>query len=121
LSEETGRGGLRARGEEALTDLAQALFENGLLSQALGTAVGAGERAARAQRNALTALNLPSAADLERVERRLRGMSERLDDLEDRLDEMEDEIAAGRQGAGAGAASMGRDQDPLAVSGDAES
>ena len=34
LSEETGRGGLRARGEEALTDLAQALFENGLYCRA---------------------------------------------------------------------------------------
>ena len=37
--------GIRARGEEALGDLAQALLENPLFSQALGRALGAGEKA----------------------------------------------------------------------------
>ena len=42
--EEDGNG-IRARGEEALGDLAQALLENPLFSQALGRALGAGEKA----------------------------------------------------------------------------
>ena len=126
LNEEIGGSGFRARGEEALSDLAQALLENGLLNQALTTALGAGERAARAQRSAMTALNLPSTSDLERTERRLRGISERLDEIEDRVDEMADEIAAlrsgvGRAGAAGEAEAAPRDQERLAVSGDADS
>ena len=53
-----GSAGFRARGEEAIGDLAQALLENPLFSQALGKALGAGERAAQAQRAALGALDV---------------------------------------------------------------
>ena len=56
---EAGASGLRARGEEALSDLAQALLENPLFGQAMTTAIGAGERAAHAQRSAMGALNIP--------------------------------------------------------------
>ena len=41
---EDDTNGIRARGEEALGDLAQALLENPLFSQALGRALGAGEQ-----------------------------------------------------------------------------
>ena len=94
---QAGGGGLRGRGEEALNDLAEALLDNPLFSQALTTAVGAGERAAQAQRSAMGALNIPSASDVERVEQRLRSLSNRLEALEDRLDDALDELAVLRR------------------------
>ncbi|MGH2964348.1 MAG: hypothetical protein ACRDMH_03065 [Solirubrobacterales bacterium] len=94
---QAGGGGLRGRGEEALTDLAEALLDNPLFSQAMTKAVGAGERAAQAQRSAMGALNIPSASDVERVEQRLRSLSNRLEALEDRLDDALDELAVLRR------------------------
>jgi len=98
VSDEDEQGsGLRARGEEALGDLAQALMDNPLFGQALTTALGAGERAAQAQRSAMGALNIPAASDLERLEQRLRSLSNRLEAVEDHLDEAMDELAALRR------------------------
>lgn len=97
LNEEPASGGLRARGEEALGDLAQALLENPLFNQALTAALGAGERAAHAQRTAMGALNIPAASELERLEQRLRSLSNRLESVEDRLDDARDEVAALRR------------------------
>jgi chromosome segregation ATPase len=91
--------GIRARGEEALSDLAQALLGNPLFSQAVSTAVGAGERAAHAQRSAMGALNIPAASDFERLEQRLRSLSARLEAVEDQLDDALDELAALRRSA----------------------
>jgi len=88
------KSGLRARGEEAVGELAQALLENPLLSSALGHALATGERAASAQRSAIGALNLASASDIERLEQRLRSLSGRLEELEDRLDEVTDDLVA---------------------------
>jgi chromosome segregation ATPase len=88
VSESEEQAGIRARGEEALGDLAQALLDNPLLSGALGRALGAGERAASAQRSAMHALNLPAGADVERLERRLRSLSDRLEQVEDELDQL---------------------------------
>lgn len=79
---------MRAKGEEALGDLAQAVLDNPVLSEAISRALGAGERAAQAQRNAMSAVGVPSAADVERLERRLRSLSGRLEELEDRLDDV---------------------------------
>jgi chromosome segregation ATPase len=89
--------GIRARGEEALSDLAQALLENPLFSQAVSTAIGAGERAAQAQRSAMGALNIPAATDFERLEQRMRSLSARLEAVEDQLDDALDELAALRR------------------------
>ncbi|HSI80168.1 MAG TPA: hypothetical protein VK919_05900 [Solirubrobacterales bacterium] len=89
---------LRERGEEALGELGQALLENPLLSQALGKALHAGERAAQAQRNAIGALNLASSFDLERLEQRLRSLSSRLEAVEDQLDELARERPRGGAG-----------------------
>jgi hypothetical protein len=94
---EAGGSGLRARGEEALSDLAEALIENPLFSQTIGVALGASERAAQAQRSAMGALNIPSAGAVERLEQRLRSLSNRLEALEDRLDDALDELAALRR------------------------
>jgi chromosome segregation ATPase len=94
LSEQEQGGGLRARGEEALGDLAQALMDSPLFGQALTTALGAGERAAQAQRSAMGALNIPAASDLERLEQRIRSLSNRLEAVEDQLDDAMDGLAA---------------------------
>lgn len=93
LTEHDDRSGIRARGEEALGDLAEALLDNPVFSQALSRALGAGERAVQAQRSAMSAVGVPTAADLERLERRLRSLSTRLEEIEDRLDELGDDVA----------------------------
>jgi hypothetical protein len=72
-------GGTEDRLGRALSDL----FENPLLNGALGRASDAREKAAQAQELAMGALNLPSAADVERLTRRLRSVSQRLEGIED--------------------------------------
>jgi hypothetical protein len=105
--EQSGEHSLRDRlstaGEEAFGELAQNLLENPLFNQALVAALGAGERALQAQRSAMTALNIPSGADLERLERRLRSVSDRLETLEDQLDDVSREMDALRTRTGKGA------------------
>lgn len=93
MTEHDEPGGLRARGEEAIGELAQALLENPIFNSALGRALGAGERAAQAQRSAIGAVNLASGSDVERLEQRLRSLSGRLEEIEDRLDDVVDELA----------------------------
>ena len=91
------QGGLKARGEEALGEVAQALLENPLFSQALGRALGAGERAMAVQKSALGAIDVASAADVERVNRRVRSLSDRLEAVEDAFDELRTEVRALRK------------------------
>jgi len=92
----TDEKGLRDRvtrqGEEAIGKLAQELLENPVVSGALSAAFETRERAMRAQEVAMGALNLPSASDLERLTRRLRGVSQRLEGIEDGLDRLEQRI-----------------------------
>ena len=102
--------GIRARGEEALSDLAQALLDNPIFGQAVSTAIGAGERAAHAQRSAMGALNIPAATDFERLEQRMRSLSTRLEAVEDQLDDALDELAALRRRAVVGEAQDTDDQ-----------
>ncbi|HVR05691.1 MAG TPA: hypothetical protein VMS02_06585 [Solirubrobacteraceae bacterium] len=59
------------------------LLDNPLLNGALGRAADAREKATQAQEVAMGALNLPSAADMERLTRRLRSVSLRLEGIED--------------------------------------
>ena len=88
--------GLRERmtrqGEETIGKLAQELLENPVISGALSRAFETRERAMRAQEVAMGALNLPSASDLERLTRRLRGVSQRLEGIEDALDRVEQRV-----------------------------
>lgn len=63
----------------ALSDL----LENPLLTGAIGRAFDAREKAEQAQEVAMGALNIPSAADIERLTRRLRSVSHRLEGIED--------------------------------------
>jgi predicted nucleic acid-binding Zn-ribbon protein len=88
--------GLRERvtrqGEETIGKLAQDLLDHPVVSGALSAAFETRERAMRAQEVAMGALNLPSASDLERLTRRLRGVSQRLEGIEDGLDRVEQRI-----------------------------
>jgi septal ring factor EnvC (AmiA/AmiB activator) len=80
------------QGEEAIGKLAQELLESPVVSGALSAAMETRDRAMRAQELALSALNLPSASDLERLTRRLRSVSQRLEGLEDGLDRVEQRL-----------------------------
>jgi glycosyltransferase A (GT-A) superfamily protein (DUF2064 family) len=80
--------GLRARSEQAIGEFAQALLDSNVLENAVAAAFGAREKALEAQHAAMAALNLPSAGDLERLERRLRSFSQRLEEVEDQIDRL---------------------------------
>jgi chromosome segregation ATPase len=81
-----------SQGEEALGKLAQELLESSVVSGALSAAFETRERAMRAQELALSALNLPSASDLERLTRRIRNLSQRLEGIEDGLDRLQQRL-----------------------------
>lgn len=74
---------LTAGTEDKLGRALTELLENPLLTGAIGRAFDAREKAAQAQEVAMGALNLPSAADIERLTRRLRSVSQRLEGIED--------------------------------------
>jgi len=94
--DESGGEGIRerlsARGEEALGELAEFLLDNPWLNQALQVAVDARERASQASATAMRNVGVPTSAELDRLGRRLRGLSERLESLEDALDRLEREV-----------------------------
>ena len=93
MSDEKGlRERVTKQGEETIGKLAQDLLDNPVVSGALSAAFETRERAMRAQEAAMGALNLPSASDLERLTRRLRGVSQRLEGIEDGLDRVEQRI-----------------------------
>ena len=96
-TDENEQDGLRARSEQAIGELAQALIDNPTLHNAISAAFGAMEKAIEAQQAAMSALNLPSATDVERLERRLRSFSQRLEDLEEQIDELNRELGAMRR------------------------
>ena len=85
---------LQSGGEEALGRLAQDLLENPLVNAAITRAFDAREKAAQAQEVALGALNLPSAADIERLTRRVRSVSQRLEGIEDGVDRLDEHVQA---------------------------
>ncbi len=88
------RDRLAKQGEDALGKLAQDLLENPLVNGAISRAFDARERASQAQEAALGALNIPSAADVERLTRRLRSVSQRLEGIEDGVDRLDGRFAA---------------------------
>jgi hypothetical protein len=98
MADDSSGEGLRRRlarsSEDALGKLAQDLLENPLVNGALTRAFEAREKAAQAQEVAMGALNLPSAADLERLTRRVRSVSQRLEGIEDGVDRLDDRLAA---------------------------
>lgn len=101
---DTEDAGLRAKlarqGEDAVGKLAQDLLENPLVNAAITRAFDAREKATQAQEVAMGALNLPSAADIERLTRRLRSVSQRLEGIEDGVDRLDDRLAVVSSSAG---------------------
>jgi chromosome segregation ATPase len=95
--EQDEQDGLRARSEQAIGEIAQALIDNPTLHNAISAAFGAREKAIEAQQAAMGALNLSSATDLERLERRLRSFSQRLEEVEEQIDDLSRELGAIRR------------------------
>ncbi|HKT82895.1 MAG TPA: hypothetical protein VJQ84_03570 [Solirubrobacterales bacterium] len=84
--------GLKARSEQVIGEFAQALLDSQVLENAVSAAFGARERALEAQHAAMSALNLPSAGDVERLERRIRSLSQRLEEVEDQIDRLSRDV-----------------------------
>ena len=93
MADEGLKDRLTRQGEDALGKLAQDLLENPLVNGAITRAFTARERAGQAQEAALGALNIPSAADVERLTRRLRSVSQRLEGIEDGVDRLDGRMA----------------------------
>jgi chromosome segregation ATPase len=90
---------MSARAEEALGRVAEELISNPVVNGAITRAFEAREKAVQAQVTAMGALNLPSAADIERVTRRLRSLSQRLEGIEDAIDRLEERVEAASRSA----------------------
>ena len=91
---------LSRQGEEALGKIAEELISNPVINGAIARAFEAREKAVQAQEAAMGALNLPSAADIERVTRRLRSVSQRLEGIEDAIDRLDERVAGAAGGVG---------------------
>src|SRR3954463_13829271 len=97
--------GLRERlsrqGEEALGKIAEELAGNSVVTGALSRAFEAREKALQAQEAAMGALGIPSGADIERLTRRLRSVSQRLEGIEDSVDRLDERLESIESGVGA--------------------
>ena len=113
VTDESRDEGFRERisrqGEEALGKIAEELAGNPVLTAALSRAFEAREKAVQAQEVAMGALGIPSAADIERLTRRLRSVSQRLEGIEDAVDRLDVRLE-GMLGSAQGA-----DIEPLAT------
>jgi chromosome segregation ATPase len=114
LDQEGLRDRVQNRSEQAIGDLAEALLENPVFNSALSAAFGAREKAIGAQQAAMGALNLPSASEVERLERRLRSLSQRLEAVEEQMDGVARDVAAIRREL-AGQTEVAADQARLDV------
>ena len=103
MSDDTDAEGLRERltrqGEDTLGKLAEDLLENPLISSAVSRAFDAREKASAAQEAAFSALNIPTAADIERLTRRVRSVSQRLEGIEDGIDRLDERLSTLAAGA----------------------
>lgn len=103
MDDETDAEGLRERltrqGEDTLGKLAEDLLENPLVSSAISKAFDAREKAGAAQEAAFSALNIPTAADIERLTRRVRSVSQRLEGIEDGIDRLDERLSTLAAGA----------------------
>jgi CRP-like cAMP-binding protein len=90
---------LSRQGEEALGKIAEELISNPVINGAIARAFEAREKAVQAQEAAMGSLNLPSAADIERVTRRLRSVSQRLEGIEDAIDRLDERVAGAAAGS----------------------
>jgi CRP-like cAMP-binding protein len=82
------------QGEEALGKIAEELISNPVINGAIARTFEAREKALQAQEAAMGALNLPSAADVERLTRRVRSLGQRLEGIEDGVDRLDERLAS---------------------------
>ena len=104
MSDDTESEGLRERltkqSEDTLGKLTEDLLANPLVSGAIARAFEAREKATTAQEAAFGALNIPTAADIERLTRRVRSVSQRLEGIEDGIDRLDERLSTPAGGAG---------------------
>jgi chromosome segregation ATPase len=102
------RNRVRGASEETIGRLAQDLLSNPLVTGAVQRAMEIRERATQAQEAAFGALNMPTAADIERLTRRVRNVAQRLESIEDAIDRVDERIAtaAGKGGDDAALAAI---------------
>jgi chromosome segregation ATPase len=98
LQDEGLRERLSRQGEEALGKIAEELAGNPVVTGALSRALEAREKAMQAQEAAMGALGIPSAADIERLTRRLRSVSQRLEGIEDSVDRLDERLESIERG-----------------------
>lgn len=99
MSDDEGlRGRISRQGEEALGKIAEELAGNPVVTGALARAFEAREKAVQAQEAAMGALGIPSAADVERLTRRLRSVSQRLEGIEDAVDRLDERLESIERG-----------------------
>ena len=106
---------LTRQGEDAVGRLAEDLVANTMINDALSKIFEARHTAARAQETAMGALGIPSAADIERLTRRLRSVSQRLEGIEDGLDRLEYSLGDTPPGAPNSSASTDGDARTAAI------
>jgi septal ring factor EnvC (AmiA/AmiB activator) len=98
MSDDQQDEGIRDRisrqGEETLGKIAEELVGNPIVAGALARAFEAREKAVQAQEATMGALGIPSAADVERLTRRLRSVSQRLEGIEDSVDRLDERLAS---------------------------
>ncbi len=85
---------LAGAGEDHLGKALSDLLDNPLLTGTIGRAFDTREKVAQAQELAMGALNIPSAADIERLTRRLRSVSQRLEGIEDGVHRLDRVLAS---------------------------
>ena len=97
MSDDSMSDGLRERltkqSEDTLGKLTEELLANPLVSGAISRAFEAREKATTAQEAAFGALNIPTAADIERLTRRVRSVSQRLEGIEDGIDRLDERLS----------------------------
>ena len=77
---------------EQVSKALEPLVDQPLTQRLLSEASALRDRTVRAQEATLAALNLPTAADLAKLERRVKSLSDALGDLSDRLDRLESQV-----------------------------
>ena len=112
--DESLRDRLSRQGEETLGKLAEELVANPVVNAALSRAFEAREKAVHAQEAAMGALNIPTAADIERLTRRQRSVTQRLEAIEDVLDRLEQRVESPGGSPGAGPGPLERRLDEIA-------
>src|SRR3989440_10494214 len=100
MQDEGIRERLSRQSEEALGKIAEELVGNPVVNAAISRAFEAREKAVQAQEAAMGALGIPSAADVERLTRRLRSVSQRLEGIEDSVDRLDERRERRERGVG---------------------